>query len=62
MACRAYLLLWGEVVHDVEQLTNLFWSLALDHVGDRLAADITGIVRCKNGALEHQDSQENVQQ
>ena len=34
------LLLWGEVVGDVEGLSDLFWRLALDHVGDGLATNI----------------------
>lgn len=34
------LLLGREVVLDVEGFTDLLWGLALDHVGDGLAADI----------------------
>ena len=34
------LLLRGEVVRDVECLADLLGGLALDHVGDRLAADV----------------------
>jgi len=34
------LLLRGEVVLDVEQLSDLFWGLALDHVGDGLATSV----------------------
>ena len=34
------LLLWGEVVGDIEGLSDLFWRLALDHVGDGLATNI----------------------
>jgi len=36
-----YLFLGSEVVDDVEELPDLFRSLALDHVGDGLASDIT---------------------
>jgi len=34
------LLLWSEIVRDVERLADLLWRLALDHVGDSLAANI----------------------
>lgn len=34
------LLLGGEVVGDVECLADLLGGLALDHVGDSLAADV----------------------
>lgn len=34
------LLLFGEVILDVERLTNLLWGLVLDHVCDGLAADV----------------------
>lgn len=34
------LLLGSEVVLNVEGFANLFWGLALDHVGDGLAADV----------------------
>ena len=34
------LFLWGEVVLDVKGLANLLGRLALDHVGDGLAANI----------------------
>lgn len=34
------LLFWCEVVLDVEGLADLLWGLALDHVGNGLAADI----------------------
>ena len=34
------LLLGREVVLDVEGFADLFWGLALDHIGDGLAADI----------------------
>ena len=35
------ILLFGrKVILDVEGLTDLFWGLALDHVGDSLAADV----------------------
>lgn len=34
------LLLGGEVVRDVESLTDLLRRLALDHVGDGLAANV----------------------
>ena len=34
------LFLGREVVLDVEGLADLFWGLALDHVGDGLAADV----------------------
>jgi hypothetical protein len=35
-----HLLLRSKVVHDVEQLTDFFWCLSLDHVGYRFAAHI----------------------
>lgn len=35
------LLLRSEVIHDVEELPDLFRSLTLDHVGHGLATDIT---------------------
>lgn len=34
------LLLGGEVVRDVESLANFFWGFALNHIGNRLAANI----------------------
>ena len=34
------LLLRCEVVRDVERLADVLWRLALDHVGDRLAANV----------------------
>ena len=34
------LLLWSEVILDVESAANLFWRFSLDHVGDSLAGDI----------------------
>ena len=37
---QTHLLLGGEVVHDVEELADLLRCLALDHVGDGLAANI----------------------
>lgn len=37
----AYLLLRSEIVDDVEELANLLRRLALDHVRDCLATDIT---------------------
>ena len=37
---RAYLLLGREIVHDVEELADLFRSLALDHVSYSLASNI----------------------
>jgi hypothetical protein len=40
LATDLVLLLGGEVILDVEDLTDLFWGLALDHVGDGLAADV----------------------
>jgi hypothetical protein len=35
-----YLFLRGEVIYDVEQFPDLFGCLALDHVGDSLAAHV----------------------
>jgi len=35
-----FLLLRGEVIGDVERLSDLLGGLALDHVGDGLAANI----------------------
>ena len=35
-----YLLLWGEVVDDIEQLADRFWRLALDHVRDGFTANV----------------------
>jgi len=40
LAADLLLLLGGEVVLDVEGLADLVGGLALDHVGDRLAADV----------------------
>ena len=37
---RAYLLLGREIVHDVEELADLFRSLSLDHVSYSLASNI----------------------
>jgi hypothetical protein len=37
----SYLLLWGEVIHDVEEFPDLLGCLTLDHVGDGLAAYVT---------------------
>ena len=37
---RAYLFLGREIVHDVEELADLFRSLALDHVSYSLASNI----------------------
>ena len=34
------LLLGSEVVLDVEGFADLFWGLALDHIGNGLAADV----------------------
>jgi len=34
------LLLWGKVVGDVECLADLFWRLALNHIGDGFASNI----------------------
>ena len=34
------LLLWGEIIGDVEGLSDLFRRLALDHVGNCLASDV----------------------
>lgn len=34
------LLLGGKIVRDIERLANLLGGLVLDHVGDRLAANI----------------------
>lgn len=40
LAANLILLLGREVVLDVESFADLFGGLALDHVGDSLAADI----------------------
>ena len=40
LAADLILLLWCEVVLDVEGLADLLWRLALDHVRDCLAANI----------------------
>lgn len=40
LAADLVLLLRREVILDVEGLADLLWRLALDHVGDGLAADI----------------------
>lgn len=40
LAANLILLLGGEVVLDVESLADLVGGLALDHVGDGLAADV----------------------
>jgi hypothetical protein len=37
---QAYLFLWSKVIHNVEELANLLGGLALDHVGNGLAAHI----------------------
>lgn len=39
------LLLWGEIIDDVEELTNLFWGLPLNHVCHRLAPNVANEVR-----------------
>jgi hypothetical protein len=40
LAANLLLLLGGEVVGDVERLADLLGGLALDHVGDGLAAHV----------------------
>ena len=40
LAANLVLLLRGEVVGDVKGLSDLFWRLALDHVGDSLASNV----------------------
>lgn len=40
LATDLVFLLRGEVVLDIECLPDLLWRLALDHVGNGLAADI----------------------
>ena len=40
LATNLLLLLGGEIVLDVEGLADLVGGLALDHVGNRLAADV----------------------
>jgi hypothetical protein len=40
LAADLILLLWGEVILDVEGLSDLLWGFALDHVGHGLAADV----------------------
>ena len=35
-----YLLFWREVVDDIEQLAELLWRLALDHVRDGFTANV----------------------
>ena len=40
LAADLLLFLGGEIVRDVECLADLLGGLALDHVGDRLAADV----------------------
>ena len=40
LAADLLLLLWGEVVGNVEGLADLLWGLSLDHIGDGLAADV----------------------
>ena len=40
LAADLLLLLGGEVILDVERLADLVGGLALDHVGDGLAADV----------------------
>lgn len=39
----SHLLLWREVVDDVEELADLLSGLALQHVRNRLAADVTEV-------------------
>ena len=34
------LLFWGEIILDVESLSDLLWRFTLDHVCNSLAADI----------------------
>ena len=45
-----YLLFWREVVDDIEQLADLFWRLALDHVRDSFTANVPADrdIRTKN--------------
>lgn len=40
LAADLVLLLWCEIVLNVEGLADLLWRLALDHVCDGLAADV----------------------
>lgn len=40
LAADVLLLLWREVVGDVESLPNLFWGLSLDHVRNGLASHV----------------------
>lgn len=52
------LLFRREVVLDVERLADLLWRLALDHVGDSLAADVekrldVHVVRGEDDLEEH---------
>ncbi len=37
---QTYLLFWREVVDNIEQLADLFWRLALDHVCDGFTANV----------------------
>jgi hypothetical protein len=58
LAADLVLLLGGEVVLDVEGLANLLGRLALDHVGDSLAADVeegldVHVVCCENDLEQH---------
>ena len=38
---KTYLFFWGEVIYDVEELTDFLWCFSLDHVCDSLASNIT---------------------
>lgn len=40
LATNLFLLLGGEVVRNIERLTDFLGRLALDHVGDGLAANV----------------------
>jgi len=58
LAADLLLLLRSEVVLDVERLADLLGGLALDHVGDSLAADVkesldVEVVGCENDLEEH---------
>ena len=40
VAVWTYLLFWREVVDDIEQLAELLWRFALDHVCDGFTANV----------------------
>lgn len=55
-----HLFLWSEVVDDVEETTDLFRGLPLDHVRHRLAANIAAKIKEEQFKYQLCDSQERL--